>query len=75
VPPADVALLEAQEDLERRDAQVGRAMALLRRVWDESGEGTGVVCRQTGANHWSDVVRWVSETPTVDGAKRKVVGE
>jgi hypothetical protein len=52
---------ELQDDLERRDEQIGRAMTLLRRVWDESGEGTGVVCRQTGANHWSDVVRWVSE--------------
>jgi hypothetical protein len=64
------ALLSAQEDLEHREAALGRAMTLLRRVWDESGEGTDVIRSQTNAaNHWSEVVRWVYDSPEVEEPK------
>lgn len=56
---------ELQDDLERRDGQVGRAMQLAHALWTQY-EVEKDDFNWLGATTWPDVIRWVSDPPTVD---------
>jgi hypothetical protein len=59
---------ELREDLERRDGQVGRAVALARAIWSpDRGLRQGMPdWLFKSSAQWPDVVRWVSDPPAVD---------
>jgi hypothetical protein len=59
---------ELREDLERRDEQVGRAVALARAIWSpDRGLRQGMPdWLFKSSAQWPDVVKWVSDPTSVD---------